>query len=287
MAKDGKALQILVHAIESSVSGSPNVRVESPKRLPDKDTGRLREHDVVLTFTQAHHEFLLALECRDRTRPVGVPEIEAFHAKCLRTGIGRGVVVSSAGFRKSSLKKAESYGIGCLELQEVTCFDWCQTPAVTVLNHDLAGAKVAINFEREPPLGWTAYCQDGSPVTPAIVGAWAHRFFNEAVRGEDVEGIVTRTFVDIEPALYALAPDGSKIAASQVTATFQYRIERVLVPLEFRNYLDVAKNKLLTSAATAQLKLQNHSVTLVLTRAEDGNSFNMTLVPNSAARSDD
>ena len=107
MANKGKVLQTLVHAIETAVSGSPNVKVESPKRLRDKDTGRLREHDVVLTFIQAHHEFLLALECRDRSRPVGVPEVEAFHAKCLRTGIGRGLMVSSTGFRNTALTKAE------------------------------------------------------------------------------------------------------------------------------------------------------------------------------------
>jgi hypothetical protein len=102
----------------------PNVRVEAKKRLPDKDTGQLREHDVVLTFSHGHHEFLLALECRDRSRPVGVDHVEAFHAKCLRTGIGRGVMVSSKGFRRTALRKAESYGIGCLTLEEVAHFDW-------------------------------------------------------------------------------------------------------------------------------------------------------------------
>jgi hypothetical protein len=277
--KDGKALQVLVHAIETLISGSPNVRVESPKRLPDKDTGQLREHDVVITFTQAHHEFLLALECRDRSRPVGVPDVEGFHAKCSRTGIGRGAMVSSIGFRKTALAKAESYGIGCLALQEVTRFDWCLAPAVTVLNHDLLGANLAIDFEREPPPGWIAHCEDGSPVNSAVVGAWALRFFNESVRHEGVEGDIARTFVDIEPALYTLAADGSKIAATRVTATFQYRIGHVFVPLEFRKYLDVAKDKHVTSAATAQLNLQNQPDTLVLSRAKDGGSFQMSLVP--------
>jgi Restriction endonuclease len=170
MANKGTVLQTLVHAVETAVSGSPNVKVESPKRLRDKDTGRWREHDVVLTFTQAHHEFLLALECRNRSRPVGVPDVEGFHAKCLRTGIGRGLMVSSTGFTNTALRKAESYGIGCLRLQEVTRFNWCATPAVTVLNHDLLGANVEINFEREPPLGWVAYSEDGLPITPAVVG---------------------------------------------------------------------------------------------------------------------
>jgi restriction endonuclease len=280
MANRGTGLQILVHAVETAVSGSPNVNVESPKRLRDKDTGQWREHDVVLTFTQAHHEFLLALECRDRSRPVGVPDVEAFHAKCLRTGIGRGLIVSSTGFRKTALAKAESYGIGCLTLQEVTRFNWCLTPAVTVLNHDLLGANVVINFEREPPPGWVAYSADGLPVTPAVVGAWALRFFNEVLMPEGVEGDVTRTFVDVAPALHTVDHDGSRIAATQVSVTCRYQINRVMVPLEFREYLDTAKNNLLTSMATAQMNLQNQPVTLVLTRAPDDGTFKLTLVPN-------
>jgi len=280
MSDRGKALQALVHAIETAVSGSPNVKVESPKRLRDKDTGRLREHDVVLTFTQAHHEFLLALECRDRSRPVGVPDVEAFHAKCLRTGIGRGLMVSPNGFTKTALRKAESYGIGYLKLQEVTRFNWCLTPVVTVLNHDLLGANVAIKFEREPPPGWVAYSEDGLPVTPAVVGGWALRFFNEILKPEGVEGDVTRTFVDVAPALHTFDRDGNRIAATQVAVTCRYQINRVMVPLEFREYLDVAKNNLLTSMATAQMNLQNQPVTLVLTRAPDDGSFKLTLVPN-------
>jgi hypothetical protein len=76
---DGRDLQRIVHPIETALRQNPNIKVESPKRLVDKDTGRLREHDVVLTFTEGHHEILCALECRDRSRPVGVPAVEAFH----------------------------------------------------------------------------------------------------------------------------------------------------------------------------------------------------------------
>jgi hypothetical protein len=51
-----RRLKGLVHAIDGSISPAPNVRVEARKRLPGKDTGRLREHDVILTFSVAHHE---------------------------------------------------------------------------------------------------------------------------------------------------------------------------------------------------------------------------------------
>jgi hypothetical protein len=284
MAKDGKTLEALVHAIESSISGAPNVRVEAKKRLPDKDTGQLREHDVVLTFSLAHHEFLLALECRDRSRPIGVPDVEAFHAKCLRTGIGRGVMVSSKGFRRTALRKAESYGIGCLKLEEVARFDWGLTPAaVVVVSYSVLGGNLKVDFERDDWPGGDLYCEDGSPLNWPTLRTWAIRFFNESVRGENVEGNVTRTFVDNAPTLYTLAPDGSKVAVTRVTNTIQYDIKRTLVPLEFRNYIDAAQGKLLTSAATAQLNLQQLPVTVVVNKLEDG-SLKATFVPTTDER---
>jgi hypothetical protein len=80
--------------------------------------------------------------------------------------------------------------------------------------------------------------------------------------------------------LHTFDHDGSRITATQVAVTCRYQINRVMVPLEFRDYLDMAKNNLLTSMATAQVNLQNQPVTLVLTRAPDGSSFKLTLVPN-------
>jgi hypothetical protein len=53
--KPGENLQRLVRVLEQAITDAPNVIVESPKRLPDKDTGKLREHDVVITFSFTHH----------------------------------------------------------------------------------------------------------------------------------------------------------------------------------------------------------------------------------------
>ena len=46
--KDGKALELLVSAIENALAKSDSVKVEAPKTLKDKVTGQSREHDVVL-----------------------------------------------------------------------------------------------------------------------------------------------------------------------------------------------------------------------------------------------
>ena len=115
--KAGAQLQQLVQTLERLTATTENLRIESPKRLIDKDTERLREHDVVLTFSMGHHDLIVALECRDRSRKVGVPEIEAFKKKCDRTGIHRGVIVSSIGFTGTALKKAKTMDIRLLSVR--------------------------------------------------------------------------------------------------------------------------------------------------------------------------
>ena len=84
--RQGKSLEALVEQLERSLAKSENVSVSAPKKLRDRITGRLREHDVVLTVNQGHHEILIAIECRDRSRPITVNQVEGFWAKCHDTG---------------------------------------------------------------------------------------------------------------------------------------------------------------------------------------------------------
>jgi hypothetical protein len=123
--RPGENLQRLVRAIEHAINNDANVLVESPKWLLDKDTGRPREHDVVVTIQQHHHSILLAIECRDRSRKVGVPQVEQFSKKCERTGVHHALMVSAIGFAKTALRKAAQLSIRCLSLEEVDRFDWC------------------------------------------------------------------------------------------------------------------------------------------------------------------
>jgi hypothetical protein len=122
-SKKGKSLEDLVAKLERVLAGQ-GVLIEAPKKLRDKVTKKLREHDVVLTFNQGHHRMITALECRDRSRHVGVEQVEAFHTKCQHTGIDKGVIVSPTGFTKTARAKAEHCGIRCLDLKFVERFDW-------------------------------------------------------------------------------------------------------------------------------------------------------------------
>jgi hypothetical protein len=80
--RPGKKLERLVASLERTLASS-NATIEAPcRRLKDRDTNRRREHDVVITWDFGHHVLITAIECRDRSRPVGVPEVESFAKKC-------------------------------------------------------------------------------------------------------------------------------------------------------------------------------------------------------------
>ena len=123
MANDGKSLERLVALIETAL-GTDGVKVETRKHLPDRITGKSREHDVLVRITRAHHVVQIALECKDRSRPVTVDMVEAFHQKCQDTGIQQGGIVSASGFAKTAREKARHYGIRCLEVLEAESFAW-------------------------------------------------------------------------------------------------------------------------------------------------------------------
>jgi Restriction endonuclease len=154
MPKTGEDLQRLVEHLEkatAAIDADAGVEVESPKLVFDKDTGKLREHDVVLTFRRRHLTLTVALECRDRSRKVGVPEVEAFDAKCRKTGMHQGIIVSSRGFCRSALRKAAALDIGCLTLEEAARFDWCSAPGIELRRGEMLHVHTRVVTER--PVG--------------------------------------------------------------------------------------------------------------------------------------
>jgi hypothetical protein len=276
--KRGENLQQLVAAIERATHRASNVRVDSPKYLPDKDTGRPREHDVLLTFTLDHHRVLLAIECRDRSRATGVPEVEAFSKKCERTGVNKGVIVSARGFRKSALKKAAQMEIACLTLEQVSGFDWCLTPVVKYHERDLIDDERPWGVATAEPFNGPLHLYDASG---AIIDAkrkseLAHTYL--AMRPpqlaipqdkEAIHGSVTCTFQNDMPDLYLRNNQGDLVRITRLIAYVTYKVRTKLVPLDFRGYVDLAMGKI-ASVAVAQIDGTTGTADFVIRRAPDG-----------------
>lgn len=136
MPRQGEDFHRLVEYLERAVSENPNVTIESPKLLSDKITGNLREHDIVLTYQYPQRQFVIAIECRDRSRKVGVAQVEEFYTKCRDTGVHKGVIVASRGFADSARKKASYYDIDCLMFAQVDAVEWCAQDEIAICQRD-------------------------------------------------------------------------------------------------------------------------------------------------------
>lgn len=134
------------------VMNKHGAEIEAPcRRLLDRDTGKPREHDVVITWDHGHHKIVTAIECRDRSRPVGVPDVEAFADKCAATGVQSGVIVSATGFRHTARKKAEARNIVCMELSEAERFNWLGTATITGRTRSISAVRFRLDLPVDLP----------------------------------------------------------------------------------------------------------------------------------------
>jgi hypothetical protein len=280
--KDGKALQRLIRSIESALAaGDSSIRVEVGKRFLDKKIEKLREHDVVLTVTHKHHETVIALECRDRSRPVGVDAIEAFQTKCRDTGIHSGIIVSGKGFCKTALKKAAHYNIRCLSLDEAENFNWCATPGINTYNRRLDHIHLFVVFSKGIDVKReTLRIEDGTPLNMDIVNRWGVNALNSyhpiPMPGPGQHRMTVR---DGYPKLYSVH-EGKRVRATEVVLTLDYTVSVEFSPFSFRTYMDVGKSKQVTQAAVGKVMLsKDESADMVLAANEKG-EISVTLIPS-------
>jgi hypothetical protein len=280
--KRGENLQRLVYTLERAIHNDTNVQMASPQRFRDKLTGKSREHDIGITFNIQHHKFVVAIECRDRTRPISVPEVEAFKKKCDRTGIDKGIIVSSIGFADTALSVAEAEGIGCMSLSEAERFNWCQVPAIEHMTRRFVDGPFFHLECRQPFEGDVrdvqVYDGENQLMTPRMYQniadqCLAHRSPEEAFE-QDHKALEQPVGLTIEnlgaPAFYLVDKDGQRFPLSRMIIRFTYRTERKLIPLSFHQYVDVAKGARVTSAAIAEIANGDATGKLILHEEPDG-----------------
>jgi hypothetical protein len=281
MAKTGKNLQRLIRAIESASAAGQPIKIESPKRIRDTITGNLREHDVVLTITHEHHDLVVAIECRDRSRPIGVDAVEAFHNKCRDTGIHSGVMVSSNGFAGTALTKANAYNIRCLSLNQVVGFDWCETTSMTSWRRTITRAGLHFLFPEGTKLeNAILYDENGVALDKERVSPIALATLNNAENVPSEEGSHDIRVVQPKPAVYLM--DGeNRIQATACTLLMSLTVTREQIPLSFQTYSKAGTDSLITQAAIATVDVGNGKYAdLVMSTQADG-SIVLHVVPDS------
>lgn len=268
--KTGKSLERLVSILERTLAvSSDTIRIETRKLLLDKITKTLREHDVVLTSTGGHHTTVLALECRDRSRPVSVGEVEGFHNKCQATGIDKGIIVSTKGFTKSARTKAEFHGIRCLDLESAADFDWFRSDSLEVQSIATDNLRFSM-FGRpeDPKLGepFEILDEKGTPVSSKGLAANVHQHLPMLAQGLG-PGRHTRGIQFTAPGykLRAVA-SGALRDVERIDVLFDIIIRSSHSPFKLVTYQEKSKKSVIAQGAVAHVALEGMSGDFVFTR---------------------
>lgn len=260
MPKTGKSLEKLVSSLEKALGDSGNDFVESPKRLTDKITGKLREHDVVLTINQAHHQVIVAIECRDRSRPITVNEVEGFWKKCQDTGVDHGVIVSTKGFYNTARQKSDFLGIRCLDIEEVESFDWMLAQGMHSLTKRLLHHDWVFYPEKEGIADKTnmeVLDVEGNLLTQEALTSNAlsqlTKLLSEPLAPVEKDSVIVKFPGD--NLIIRNTETGETSPVKYVMTTLHYSIVNEFIPFKLIQYKDANKN--ITEAAVADFNAGN------------------------------
>lgn len=271
--KDGKAFEQLISIIEKVVAADENVTVEPNKKLTDKVTGERRQFDVVLTVTHQHHVVVVAIECKDKTRPVGVLDLEAFHTKCQHAGINQGVIVSTSGFAKTVRTKAEFLGIRCLDIEEVASFNWMLADGMHVIERKLHHQSWKFFPETEGLVdesNMELLDDKGNVLDPAVLTANARRILNEQL--PDLCPPTEPTWLEIRVNGKGLTLRNSQTGATTPVrfgdARLIYSVAHSHAPHRLMQYVEKSDDKHITDAAVAEFQLGDKTMRMIIVHKE-------------------
>lgn len=224
---------------------------------------------------------MVALECRDRSRPIGVEAVEAFRSKCADTGVHKGVMVSSKGFTRTAIRKAAVYNIHCLSLDQADGFNWCPPTSVTLFRKVITNAFFHVEFPNGVNLEHPVlYDENGAVIDKDRVLPIAQATLTETPNAPFTVGEHNVSLRQSCPLIYIMDGD-QRVQASLGVLLVSYTVTREEVPLSFQVYssADTATPITQAAVATAELAPGQH-VDLVLTTQADG-TISVSAVPNS------
>lgn len=109
----GIGFEKIVTDIQQQIDSTAKV---SHNQILEDRLGQKRQFNIVISGSFAGQEILGVIECKDLSKKVGTPEIDAFVTKSTDLNANFKIIVSKRGFTKPALKKAKHYGIQTLSL---------------------------------------------------------------------------------------------------------------------------------------------------------------------------
>ena len=118
-----------------------NAIVTPGEKIRGRRTGKLREIDIAVRVNAGQYSLLIAIDCKDYSRPVGVREVGSVMELFDDVGANQGVIVAPHGFTDTAKKRAADAGTRLLRPVDTRSHDWkteVRIPTVAkVINMDV------------------------------------------------------------------------------------------------------------------------------------------------------
>jgi hypothetical protein len=128
--------------------GAADTRVEFDVKIPEVQSGALRQVDVAVWIPEARGDMLVAIECRDYKSKLNVTHVEQLQAKHDKLATSRLIIVSrlgfSAGANRAALSHARTQLLVLDDLGEADWPDWIELEPLEVrtVRWDFSDPKV-------------------------------------------------------------------------------------------------------------------------------------------------
>jgi hypothetical protein len=139
----------------------PGAKITRNEKLQGMQSGTKRDIDICIRQQVGIQELLIVVECKKRSRPVTVPEIDSFVRLKEDVAAHSGVMVNEKGFSKGALLIAKKNGIQVLTFQDTKKKNWLNCIEVPVLLELRLMMPIRITFQPEGG--------DESPVDPNVM----------------------------------------------------------------------------------------------------------------------
>lgn len=124
-----------------------NAKVVLNDKIMGKKTGDFRQIDISIREHIGQFELLIAMECKDYSRPLDVKDVEEILGLFGDIEPNQGVIVSAKGFSANALKRGKEAGLKLYSLVDTGDHDWksnIAVPAFCTL-HKLACFSVIVS----------------------------------------------------------------------------------------------------------------------------------------------
>jgi hypothetical protein len=127
-----KFVEGVVSAIERSLNTVQGTKIVPNASVPERVGETLRQVDIFVEIPTGPRALRVAIEVRDKQRPLDLPEVEGLVAKLRKLNVDYGCIVSSDGFTASAKEEASRNRIELRTLSDIDSPIWWRASSMSL-----------------------------------------------------------------------------------------------------------------------------------------------------------